>query len=149
MQNRLVIIYKFCGRTGLYALVQLRAYKPFIRSFQSNDRRCLQFPIINHDIVFSKPLNTKCQENDIKTQQKQRKSRLSKKLILVLTACKNQLSACRLFLWQSTQSRCSWSKQRKCSCVRLFEQLNFTTREFVTFVFLLWWDSVSNFITTG
>ena len=28
--------------------------KPFIRSFKSNDRRYLQFPIIHDDIVFSK-----------------------------------------------------------------------------------------------
>jgi len=49
----------FRGRTGLYLLLQVRVNKPFIRSFQSNDRRCLQFPIIHHDNVFWKPLNTK------------------------------------------------------------------------------------------
>ena len=57
-RNPLVVVYItsiFYGRTGLYPLLRLRVYKPFIRSFKSNDRRCLQFPIIHHDIVFSKP----------------------------------------------------------------------------------------------
>jgi len=34
---------------SLHYFPSLRVYKPFIRSFQSNDRRCLQFPIIHHD----------------------------------------------------------------------------------------------------
>jgi len=40
-------------------LLPIAVYKPFIWSFQSNDRRCLQFPIIRHDIVFCKLLNTR------------------------------------------------------------------------------------------
>jgi len=40
--------------TYLYTLPTNTMNKPFTRCFKSNDRRCVQFPIIHDDIVFSK-----------------------------------------------------------------------------------------------